>query len=488
MTAGICLLVLRVGLGLVAAGGPQAPADPLLGTWSGRMHFGDESQPIGMRFELGKQNSLVMIYDAPELKFQNIGPIPVKKTEDGYRIDPYEHHSMTFRLAPDGKSVTGVWSFDGHDLPFELKPGALHLEPAPPPAAGHTAKPVWTFKTGGAIWGGAAVAGGTVYFGSTDTNIYGLRADSGKLIWQFKTGGLLMGTPTLEGRNPYALSDDGFLYKLERQTGKLVWKFDTHGGAVVRDLPRRYDTMESSPTVAVGTVYVGSADKRLYAVDVASGREKWHFDTQDIVRSTPAVTDGRVFIGSFDHNVYAVDAKTGAQIWKYDTGRDVVSSPVVAGDTVFIGSRCSDLFAFDAATGRIKWKFFYWSSWVESSARIRDGILYVGSSDVQQVYAINPATGKKVWNFGTDGSAWSVPAVTDKLVYIGAVGVLNYLVPHHGGFSAVDRATGKEIWRYPFSEIAGRDTYGVASSPAVENGLVFFGGLDGVFYVFRAEG
>jgi len=31
-------------------------------------------------------------------------------------------------------------------------------------------------------------------------------------------------------------------------------------------------------------------------------------------------------------------------------------------------------------------------------------------------------------------------------------------------------------------------TYGVASSPAVDHGLVFFGGLDGTFYAFRQGG
>jgi outer membrane protein assembly factor BamB len=125
---------------------------------------------------------------------------------------------------------------------------------------------------------------------------------------------------------------------------------------------------------------------------------------------------------------------------------------------------------------------------VESSARIRDGILYVGSSDYQQLFAINAASGKPVWNFDTDGSAWSTPAVTDQRVYIGAVGVLNYyLIKHHGGFFAVDRATGKVVWRYPMSVVPGSPTYGVASSPAVDHGLVFFGGLDGTFYAFHAD-
>jgi glucose dehydrogenase len=77
--------------------------------------------------------------------------------------------------------------------------------------------------------------------------------------------------------------------------------------------------------------------------------------------------------------------------------------------------------------------------------------------------------------------------VTDKRVYIGAVGVLNYIIDHHGGFFAVDRATGNPVWSYPMTVIPGSATYGVASSPAVDHGLVFFGGLDGTFYAFRTD-
>lgn len=75
--------------------------------------------------------------------------------------------------------------------------------------------------------------------------------------------------------------------------------------------------------------------------------------------------------------------------------------------------------------------------------------------------------------------------VTGKGVYIGVVGVVNYFIEHKGGFFAVDRATGKIAWRFPMSVIPGSFAYGVASSPAVAHGLVFFGGLDGTFYAFK---
>jgi outer membrane protein assembly factor BamB len=483
LSAWLSLLLLCVALSLNATVPAQTTPSPLLGAWAGQVHYGTESKRIGLRFELDKKNVMVMFADMPELKFHNLGPSPVQQKGEEYKADV-----MTFRLAPDMKSLAGLWSFDGHDLPFELKPGALPAEPEPQPVPAPIAQPVWTFKTGGEIWSSPAVTDNAVYFGSNYGIMYALKADSGKPVWQFKTGGRVMGRPAIDGRYLYEASDDGYLYKLEKQSGKLVWKFDTHGGGVVRNMMGAYDFMMSAATVADGAVYIGSADKRLYAVDAETGREKWHFETQGRVRSTPAVADGRIFFGSWDHNIYAVNARTGGLEWKYDTLREVVSSPLVHKGTVYIGSRCADLFAFDAATGKVKWKYFYWSSWVESSARIHDGILYIGSSDFQQLFAIEASTGKQIWSFDTDGSPWSVPAVTEKRVYIGAVGVLDYFIAHRGGFFAVDRATGKVAWRYPMTAIPNSVTYGVGSSPAVDQGLVFFGGLDGTFYAFREDG
>ena len=480
------LLQLCIGLCSKATAQVQANPNPLLGSWFGQVHYGGESKLMGLRFESDKENATVMFFDLPDLKFHNLGPIPVDQ-----RGEEYKAYQCSFRLSQDKKSLSGLWSFDGHELPFELKPGLMPAEAPAHAVPGRVAKPAWTFKTGGAIWSSPATAENTVYFGSNDGLIYALKADSGEPRWHYKTGGPVMGRPTVDGSYLYVLSDDGYLYKLERQTGKFVWKFDTHGAGVARDLPGSdtgtYDYMTSGATVMKGTVFVGSADKRLYAVDAEAGQEMWHFDTLDIVRSTPAVADGVVFFGSRDHNVYAVEAKTGALKWKYDTLREVVSSPLVVDGTVYIGSRCADLFALEAATGKVKWKYFYWSSWVESSARMWEGTVYVGSSDAQQLFAIEAASGRRMWNFDTGGSNWSTPALTDKLVYIGAVGVLNYIVDHHGGFFAVDRATGKVLWRYPMAPISGSTTYGVASSPTVAHGLVFFGGLNGTFYAFGID-
>ena len=51
----------------------------------------------------------------------------------------------------------------------------------------------------------------------------------------------------------------------------------------------------------------------------------WSYTTGDSVESSPAVADGRVYVGSWDGKAYCLDASTGAFIWSYATGSDLRS-------------------------------------------------------------------------------------------------------------------------------------------------------------------
>jgi len=483
------LLVSMAWPGAVRCAEPAAAQadDPVLGAWAGSETFRGESKPIALRFEryAKKNNALVAWYDNPRMKFNNLGPMAV--TRSGERYDNVYFH---LTLSADRAALTGTKSFDGHDLQVDLRRGTLPAASETAPAAIPTASPLWTFKTDGAIWSSPVAADATVYFGSSDGNVRALRGRDGKLLWQQRTGGAVMARPTVVGNDLYVPSDDGFLYKLRRADGSVVWKFDLHG-AITRDLPSNesatYDHETSAATISDGTVYVGSPDHHLYAIDAASGAQRWRFETQGSVRSTPAVARGRVFFGSYDHFIYALDTKDGKLDWKRDTLEPVISAVLVDDGVVYVGSRSSDLFALDAATGAVRWTFFYWASWVDSGATIRDRVIYIGSSDYQQVFAIDAASGAERWRFNTDGSPWPTPAVTNKRVYIGAVGASGYFIDHHGAFFSLDRASGKPVWRFALPAVAGSMTWGVAGSAVVDHGLVFFGSLDGTFYAFRAE-
>jgi hypothetical protein len=199
--------------------------------------------------------------------------------------------------------------------------------------------------------------------------------------------------------------------------------------------------VDSSPTVADGTVYVGSHDKTLYAVDAATGTEEWAFtQPTGTVRSSPTVADGTVYVGFYDGTLYAVDAATGEQEWAFAQPSDWVdSSPTVADGTVYVGSHDKTLYAVDAATGTQDWAFTQPSNKVKSSPTVADGTVYVGSRD-ETLYAVDVATGTQEWTF-TQPSDWvdSSPTVADGTVYVGS---------YDSNLYAVDAATGTQEWAF----------------------------------------
>ena len=108
-----------------------------------------------------------------------------------------------------------------------------------------------------------------------------------------------------------------------------------------------------------GTVYTGCRDSSLYALDAATGKEKWRFFNElSWVITSPAVADGKVFFATSDSSLYHVaDASSGKPIVRQQGKAYMFSSPAVAGDIVFIGVLNGTLEARDAKTGDLLWDF-----------------------------------------------------------------------------------------------------------------------------------
>ncbi len=91
----------------------------------------------------------------------------------------------------------------------------------------------------------------------------------------------------------------------------LKWKYATNDSIVM-----------SSPALgADGTIYVGSYDYNLYALNPSDGLVKWKSATRAFIDSSPAIsTDGTIYIGSDDNYLYALNPVDGSLKWKYVTG------------------------------------------------------------------------------------------------------------------------------------------------------------------------
>ena len=61
-----------------------------------------------------------------------------------------------------------------------------------------------------------------------------------------------------------------------------------------------------------GTLYVGSDNKKLFALDSTTGTKKWEFLTMGEVRSSPVIDPkGNLCFGSNDKNVYSIPVSSG---------------------------------------------------------------------------------------------------------------------------------------------------------------------------------
>ena len=202
----------------------------------------------------------------------------------------------------------------------------------------------WSYNVGnvGSYYTAAIIApDGTVYQGSVDKNLYALNPN-GTLRWKFATGGDMLATPALDAA--------GNIYLATYSTSRVIsltpagvqrW---VYAGVTVTN------GISSSPCLSSDgtTVYLGATDRKVHALDAATGEPLWTYTTGGpILASSPAVdSNGVIYIGAYDGKLYALyPGGTLKRTW--DTAQYLRSSPVIFGTTLYLASNDSKLYAFD---------------------------------------------------------------------------------------------------------------------------------------------
>ena len=67
------LILVAIRFSVRASAAPSS--DPILGTWSGELNYGGETQEMTLRFALDKKKTLVVFFSQPEMKFYNLGQV-----------------------------------------------------------------------------------------------------------------------------------------------------------------------------------------------------------------------------------------------------------------------------------------------------------------------------------------------------------------------------------------------------------------------------
>jgi len=265
---------------------------------------------------------------------------------------------------------------------------------------------------------------------------------------------------------------------------------------------------QSFPIVIDGVLYYISANNNVWAVDAATGKTIWHYETKlDPVANevfykaaSRGVTVGRgkVFVGTLDGRFLALDQKTGKEVWstqltdmKKEFGALFSAPPQLAGNVLFGGTTGGDqpiigkIFAVDADTGKRVWTMEIPKndpkSWPSEKARSEGGgtawwpgtydpttdTIYIGTSNAAPDYypderkgdnlytatllALNPKDGSIKWHRQeVPHDAWDYDSVYETLLIpINGKDTIVHL--NKNGFVYVmDKDNGKlqNVWQY----------------------------------------
>jgi outer membrane protein assembly factor BamB len=245
------------------------------------------------------------------------------------------------------------------------------------------------------------------------------------------------------------------------------------------------------------TVYVGSADKKLYAID-RTGKVLW---TQSIYDKADAVIDsaaaltktGKVVVPGGDGYLHILDKTDGHLIHTFKS-HGVSDASQQQGGTVnsfegnvqmgpngwiYAGSDNGHMYAVNE-DGTEQWDFptknMIWSSPAFSGSDNK--WMAFGSLD-KHFYLLDPSTGKMFDSFDASGEVKSSPAHDGEgNLYVGSSGNKFFsfkVVASDNGFRL------KKRWEFP--------THGeIYSSPALWKDNVVFGSLEGTLYCLNTSG
>jgi alcohol dehydrogenase (cytochrome c) len=272
------------------------------------------------------------------------------------------------------------------------------------------------------------------------------------------------------------------------------------------------DTFETSPIVVDGTLFITAPPNTVEALDSATGRTLWSYQKdlpKDLrlccgkVNRGVAILGNTLYYGSTDAHLIALDARTGSVRWDvtmadYKAGYSSTGAPLAVKDKIITGMAGGEygtrgfIDAYDAKTGKRVWRFNTiptkgepgnetwdadsWktgsaTTWVTGAYDPETNTVYWGTGnpgpdwngDVRKgdnlysdcLIALDPDTGAKKWHFQytphdvNDWDSTQTPILADAMAQ-GRPRKLVVLANRNGFYYALDRMNGKFIAGRPY--------------------------------------
>jgi len=308
---------------------------------------------------------------------------------------------------------------------------------------------LWASPVGtGVLYASPVVWNGNVYIGSGDGHMYAFDAATGATLWVGPQQNLFFVDSAAVGHGlVFASSVYSTFLAYDAQTGEIAW---TSSLTDVR----------ASPTLRGGTLYVGSFDGRLVALDAKTGNPIWSARGNCcIFDQAPVVDGGRVFQMRTDGTLTAYNAQTGEQLWSKP---EFSVGTLAAAHGILFFNHYPNVVALDGATGAELWAAPVLTRAVSGAPAVANGAVYVTSSTLT---ALRAATGAVIWNTAAS-SDWG-PSLANGVVYASS---------QNGEWDAFDERDGSLLWSVTVGGGCGFPCTNAV--PVIANGTLYLAGPD----------
>ena len=199
------------------------------------------------------------------------------------------------------------------------------------------------------------------------------------------------------------------------------------------------ESMETTPIVVNGVMYVTTSFDHVYALNAKTGEEYWHYKHAMGPVTTyccgpnnrgVAVYDDKVYLATLDSKLVALDAKTGSIVWQTQIadptlGYSETMAPTAVNGKILIGTNGGEygirgfVRAYDAKTGKLIWNF---DTTAENSVGVwatHDATGHDMHRDIEAEKAQLAKTGDPYKTLG--GGVWQNPAVdlkTNRIYFV----------------------------------------------------------------------
>ena len=325
-----------------------------------------------------------------------------------------------------------------------------------------------------------------IYFGNDDSVFFALDANTLKKRWSFKTKSIIRSKAVINGNNIYFKSGN-IVYAINCETGEKVWSYAKKANkkAAQQDF---WDYHSGVPVIHKSNIYFGFEDGTICGFNLNSGeiKAKLKADNSASIKSGLFVYKDVLYLGDWNGKLYAYDLNKNERLWKYATYKkqeyptfgQINTELTVYKDLLFFGARNPEFQVIDIKSAQKKWNFTEKEGgWISGDPLIYNDTLFIAGSDNHKLFAFDPVSGDKFWEYEFLFNNFSKPVIyKDYILFTTGDAYSVYGTSKGLGYLyALKRNNGNIV---NFSLIGGN----LNSTPVIKNENLFLCSEDGFLY------